>query len=1051
MSGFFGKIVSLQIIQLKNTFLMDFKKLNCISGWVVFALATIVYLLTLEPTASWWDCGEYIATAHKLQVGHPPGAPLFQMIGRFFSLFAFGNVTKVALMVNIMSALCSSFTILFLFWSITLLAKKIWNVDGDCNKGNRIAVIGAGIVGAMAYTFTESFWFSAVEGEVYAMSSMFTAITFWAILKWEENASASNSYRWILFIAYLIGLSIGVHLLNLLCIPAIVYVVYFKKYKTTVKGFILAGVLSVVLLAFVQMLLIPQIVALAGSVELFFVNSLGLPFHSGTIFYFAVLIALIIWGLYYTHRHKKVILNVCILSLMFIIIGYSSFFMLIIRANAGTPINENEPKDAISMLSYLNRDQYGSWPLLYGPYYMAKIIDAEDESPIYIRDSKKGRYVITDPRISTKPVYDENMMTVFPRMWNGSKSTFTSVYGRYIDKKNMVYVDERQSNGTTKRVARPTFGQNLAFFLDYQCGWMYWRYFMWNFVGRQNDIQGQGEIEHGNWLSGINFLDEIRLGDQKNLPTSMKNPSRTNYYFLPLILGLIGLFFHLKRQIKDTWIVFLLFFMTGLAIVVYLNQTPYQPRERDYSYAGSFYAFAIWIGLGVMSVAEMLSKSLKNKNVCSYIAVVACLSVPAVMGAQGWEGHNRSGKTAARDWGRNYLLNLPENAVIVTRGDNDTFPLWYVQEVEGFRTDVRVCNYMLASGYWYVHQMQRKTYESDPLPLSLSHAQYEQGVNERVYVEDIFHDTIELKKAMDFVKSEDPRTKVKLQTGEYINVLPAKTLKITIDEKAKDAMVQNGIVPAERRNEIVNQIVWTIKSNELYKNDLMLLDFFANNDWKRAVYFTSLSDIQDVLGIDRYMHQEGLAHRFMPIVAKDGYYAGYGGINVEESYDLLVNKVQWGGLNKTNVSVDPESSRSVQFVRQTAYMRLAKVLAEKKDFERAVNVLDKCIEFFPNEKIPFDYYMLQYPDIYYICGAMDKGDNVVKIIAQTATENIEYYGSLSKKLQVYYVEDLRDSMAMLNHLADVTRRYGRTDISATLKKKVDDYWDQFQLLFNEAL
>ncbi|MBR5146120.1 MAG: DUF2723 domain-containing protein [Bacteroidales bacterium] len=1011
---------------------MSFKKLNNIVGWFVFLIATVVYVLTLENTVSWWDCGEYISTAYKLQVGHPPGAPLFQMIGRFFSLFAFGDVTKVALMINLMSALCSSFTILFLFWTITHLSKKMWMKEGDAAPlSNKVAVLATGVIGALAYTFSDSFWFSAVEGEVYAMSSLFTAITFWAILKWEEVADEPYHYRWLIFIAYLIGLSIGVHLLNLLCIPAVVYVVYFKKYdKITLKGFMVAGLISVALVGLIQVVIIPAIVSLCGKFELFFVNTLNTPFNVGTIVYFILLTAIIVLGIYFSNKYKMVILNVVVLSFMFILIGYSSFFMLVIRANANTPINENEPSEAVSMLSYLKREQYGSWPLLRGPYYMAKPIDANDGSPVYVRDEKKGKYVITDDRRGTEPVYDDNLTTIFPRMWNGTKRMYTSTYEQYIDKSKMVPVTIKKPNGaggyTTETVMRPTFGQNIKFFLGYQCNHMYWRYFMWNFVGRQNDIQGHGELEYGNWLSGIKFIDEARLGKQTDLPKSMSNSGRTTFFFLPLILGLIGLFYHIKKDIKDSWVVFLLFFMTGLAIVIYLNQTPFQPRERDYAYAGSFYAFCIWIGIGVMGVMELLQKIIKNKMAVAIVAFVLCLSVPTVMAASGWEGHNRSDKTAALDWGKNYLKNLPENAVIFTRGDNDTFPLWYVQEVEGYRTDVRVCNYMLSSGYWYVHQMGRKQYESDRLPLSLTPAQYDNGVNEPIFIQDVFEGPVELKDAIEFIKSDNPRTKVGLMSGDKVNYLPARRLKITVD---KEAVIRNGIVPESMKDQIVDEIVWEIPSsvNYLYKNDLMLLDFIATSNWSRAVYFTSLNDIENVLGIDKYLHQEGLAHRFMPVEATS-YYKGAGGVFVDGSYELLMaDDIRWGNLNEPGVAVDPESRRSVLFVKQ-AYMRLAQTLANSQRKEDAVAVLDKCLEFFPNDKIPYDILMTSYPEIYYACGATDKGDAFMNTMLENCIDNLRYYYELDTPFLMYYSESIYENLAILDKMRTIATKYKRNDL-----------------------
>ena len=1028
-------------LKIGNFYKMNFKKINNLVGWGVFLIATIVYFLTMEPTVSWWDCGEYISTANKLQVGHPPGAPTFQLIGRFFTLFAFGDVTKVAMMINIMSCLCSSFTILFLFWTISMLAQKIWMRDGEkASDNNKLAVLVASAIGALAFTFTDSFWFNAVEGEVYAMSSLLTAITFWAILKWEQVSEEPNHYRWLIFIAYIIGLSIGVHLLNLLTIPAITYIVYFKKYKFSWKGFIWSGIIAIALTGFIQVILIPAIVSLAGKFELFFVNSIGMPFNFGTIFYFVFIIALIVWGLWYTTKKNKPVWNTIILSFMFILIGYSSFFMLVIRANANTPINENEPKDAISMLSYLKREQYGSWPLLYGPYYMAKPYDMTEGTPIYYKDYKKGKYVVAGKNPG-EYIYDENVQTLFPRMWNGSKKTFTKTYERYIDKTNMRVTTQMTPRGTSERVMIPTFGQNLRFFIDYQCGWMFWRYFMWNFVGRQNDTEGQGELEHGNWVSGIGFIDNPRLGNQSDLPRKMQNPAHTEYYFLPLILGLVGLFYQLKYDPKNCWVVFLLFFMTGIAIIMYLNQTPYQPRERDYSYAGAFYAFAIWMGFGVLGIINGLNKVVNNQRVATYIATVCCLFVPILMAAQGWEGHNRSGKTSALDWGKNYLSALPENAVIFTRGDNDTFPLWYVQEVEGYRTDVRVCNFMLSGGYWYVHQMGRKIYESEKLPLSLTPAQYNNGVHENVKIESVFDGPVELKDAIDFVRSDNPRTKATTVSGEKVDYFPARKLKITVD---KEKVVKNGIVPESMKDQIVDEIVWTIsdKVEYLSKNELMLLDFFATNNWERCVYFTSLNDIADVLGIDKYLHQQGLSHRFMPVEAPD-YYKGAGGVFIDGSYDLLVNNSRWGRLNEPDVTVDPESLRNTSFIKM-AYMRLAQSLVNRERYDEAVAVMDKCQYFFPDEKIPYGFYYEGYfPELYYKSGAMEKGDDILMKISENSIDELRYYKSLKPKFIEYYKDDVHDALSLVNTMADCAKRYRRYDIQQYLDNKVNEYLDCF--------
>ena len=862
---------------------MTFKRLNNITGWLAGLIATVVYFLTLEPTVSWWDCGEYISTAYKLQVGHPPGAPLFQLLGRFFTLFAGGDVTKVAMMVNVMSAICSGFTIVFLFWTITMLARKVWMKEGeDAPWVNKIGVLLAGFVGAVAYTFTESFWFNAVEGEVYAMSSFFTAVTFWAILKWEQVADDPQSNRWLVLIAFLIGLSIGVHLLNLLCIPAIVYVIYFRKWKkTSFWGFVLAGVVSVALVWFINMFLIPQVVNLAGKTELFFVNTLHAPFNLGTVIYFAVLIGLIAWGLIATSKRKKVILNTALLSLVFILIGYSSFFMLVIRANTNPPINENEPKDAPAMLSYLLREQYGgSAPVLYGPYYNAVATGVKDGKPIYVKDKEAGRYVITDENKNCVPVYPDEMKTLFPRMWSPQPGAHQQMYESYRKSPSGNIVGEnvkvRNLRGQMVTVSKPTFGQNMKFFIDYQCNWMYWRYFMWNFVGRQNDIESQGELNNGNWISGISAIDNARLGDQDNIPACLQNPGRTTYYFLPLILGLLGLFWLLKKDLKQSWIIFLLFFMTGLAIIIYLNQTPRQPRERDYSYAGSFYAFAIWIGFGVIALIDWVGKLVKKQTMVTTVAIglICFLAVPCVLAANGWEEHNRSGKTSARDWAKNYLAQLPPNAVIFTRGDNDTFPLWYVQEVEGFRTDVRVVNYMLSSGYWYAHQMGRKVYDSERLPLTLTPQEYNNGVNESLPVEEEEYFSgkrIELKQLIDFI--HNPKA-VKHYYDVTYKYIPCRSLKLTVD---KEACLRNGIVPESMADRIVDVIEWDIKDNTLWKNAILLLDFMATNNWERPVYFTSFNDMSKVLGIDKYLHMEGLAYRFIPVPAED-YYKGLGGV-----------------------------------------------------------------------------------------------------------------------------------------------------------------------------
>ncbi len=1013
----------------------NFKKLNNIIGWVIFLIATSVYFLTLEPTASWWDCGEYIATAYKLQVGHPPGAPFFQLMGRFFSLFAFGDNTKVALMINSMSGLSSGATIMFLFWTITMLAKKIF-IKKPADKltaGEGWAVLGAGIVGSLAYAFTDSFWFSAVEGEVYAMSSLFTAIVFWAILRWEEVADERHGYRWILLIAYLIGLSIGVHLLNLLAIPAIVYVYYFKKYKVTRKGFIITGLLSIVILAAIMYIVIPYTVNLAGKFELFFVNVIGMPFNSGTIIYFILLIGAIVWGIYYSRKKGKHVLNTALLALVLMFIGYSSFFILIIRANADTPINENDPKDAISMLSYLNREQYGTYPIFYGQYFNAPIIDHKDGTPVYMKDKKKGKYVIKDSRKNTVPVYDPRFETFFPRMWSSTKPSHIQYYKKYGKIKGKPIV-VRKPDGSTETLYKPTFGENLRFFFTYQIDHMFIRYFMWNFVGRQNNIESQGEIDHGNWISGISFIDNMRLGDQDNLPPSMQNPARTRFYFLPLLLGLVGLLYHLKKSEKDWWVVMLLFIMTGLAIIVYLNQPPMQPRERDYAYAGAFYAFAIWIGLGVLALWDATRKYIKSGPVAAIaVTLASLLLVPGIMAKEGWKSHDRSGKYAARDFAVMYLESCEPNAILFTNGDNDTFPLWYAQEVEGIRTDVRVVNYMLASGDWYVNQMARKVYNSDKLPLTIPRSKYKLGEQNYLLVIDKFKNA-ELKDIIGFVMSDNRQTKIQIQGGEYINYIPTKNITLTVD---KAAALATGTVSKSEMNLVPDKINWTIKQSGIFRNDLLLLDLVATNKWSRPIYFANVNSVGKVLGVDKYCHMEGVVYRFRPVPAKD-FASRVGGVDVERSWKVLMDpKVRWGRLNEPDVTVDRESMRNSTMGKQS-YLRLAQSLVSIQKYDSAVQVLDRGLYFFPNNKFIFDFYTLPWGELYYQSGAMEKGDSVISLIAKRYADDLDYYLGLDDNFASYYKNNIQQALAVLQRTSQIAKQYKRNELSDKLNKDLMD-------------
>ncbi len=733
----------------------NFRLINNIGGWAVFAVAAITYLLTVEPTASFWDCGEFITTSYKLEVGHPPGAPLFMILGRFFALFAFGDVTKVALMINILSVMASAFTIMFLFWTITHIARRIIVKTAEISTSQLVTIIGSGVVGALVYTFSDTFWFSAVEGEVYATSSFFTAIVFWAILKWEDEADQAYANRWLVLIAYLMGLSIGVHLLNLLAIPAIVFVYYFKKYETSTKGILWAALISIGLLAFVMYGIIQGVVMFGSSFELLFANSLGMPFFVGFLVFLFLLGGALAFGVYFTLKKQMPVLNTAFAGMLVILIGYSSFAIIPIRSEADTPMNQNRPDDVFSLLAYLNREQYGDRPLMTGQYFNAPIVSYEEGKPEYTQ--RGDRYEIADYKIERE--FDPAYTTFFPRMysdqegpdhiegymsWTGTSENdffypkkdeegkaMTDRYGNVQYDRGPFFAD---SESMPKRP--PTIGENLRYFFSYQVNYMYMRYFMWNFVGRQNDIQGNGGVRDGNWISGINFIDEARLGDQDKLPTDLKNnPGRNKYYFIPLILGILGMIFMLSRDkvaLDYFWVVMLFFFFTGLAIVFYLNQPPYQPRERDYAYAGSFYVFSIFIGFGVAGLVGLFDKFMP-KIAGSGLAFMLGMSAPIILAAENWDDHDRSNRYTASDYAKNYLNSCDKNAVIFTNGDNDTFPLWYIQEVEGYRTDVRVINLSYFNTEWYINQMRKRAYESAPIDFTLTPAQYDLGQRDIIY------------------------------------------------------------------------------------------------------------------------------------------------------------------------------------------------------------------------------------------------------------------------------------------------------------------------------
>ncbi|MDR3046700.1 MAG: DUF2723 domain-containing protein, partial [Bacteroidales bacterium] len=898
----------------------NYKIINNALGWAMGILASAVYILTAEPSASWWDCGEYIATTYKMLIGHPPGAPTFQIIGRFFALFAGGDVTKVAYCINVMSALCSGLTIMFLFWTITMLGRKLVEKLGGMTPGREIALFGSALVGALTYTFSDTFWFSAVEGEVYAMSSFFTALVFWCILKWDveyDNPRAGvNPARWLILIAYLVGLSIGVHLLNLLTLPAIVLVIYYKMskdaspmgvvlslaiisfvaafffstgmmfliwllitapltYLCTKKGTLkskadwgvfLSIIGSFVLLAAILFGIIPGIVSLAGKFEIFFVNYIRLPFNSGTIIYFLLLFALIGWGIHYSLKKTKTILFASIFGFIFLLVSYSTFLTLVIRSNVDPTIDENSPENAVALLSYLNREQYGSTPVFSGPSYNSQQIQGKDGNPIYEQDREAGKYVVADNRKGSVPQYRDN--TIFPRMYKSDKA---EEYKAWLKK----YYDPSTPEGkeAIRHIDRnkiPTREMNIKFLQTYQLNYMYFRYFMWNFSGRQNDIQGVGDEYNGNWVTGIPFVDNMLVGRQDSLPPSMERPGHNNYYMLPLLLGIIGIIYYSRKDLKNSFLVLLLFAMTGLAIAFYLNMDTFQPRERDYAFAASFYAFAIWVGFGVFGIYALFEKIKNNKIQIAgaILTTVACIGlVPVVMAKENWDDHDRSDRYTAMAIAKCYLDSCAPNAILFTLGDNDTFPLWYVQEVEGYRTDVRVCNLSLLSASWYVDQMTRKAYESDPLPITFTHRQYRDGTRDAVYFEKGANQFVDIKSIVDYIASpqfDNNRflmfQRNQMQTGS--RTIPA-SFSLNVD---KAQVIATGTVRPEDDSLIVDKIRWNLSSGReiLPRAYLIMLDILANNNWERPVYYSSTLGAEGWFGLEDYFQLEGFAYRLVP-------------------------------------------------------------------------------------------------------------------------------------------------------------------------------------------
>ncbi len=1136
----------------------QYKTVNNLMGWITFLIAAVVYCLTIEPTASFWDCPEFITTGYKLEVGHPPGAPFFMLVANLFSQFA-SDATEVAKMVNYMSALLSAACILFLFWSITHLVRKLVVKDEEnISRTQLVTIMGSGLVGALAYTFSDTFWFSAVEGEVYAFSSLFTAVVFWLILKWEDVADEPHSDRWLILIAYLTGLSIGVHLLNLLCLPAIVLVYYYKKVpNANLKGSLLALTASAVLVAVVLYGIVPGIVKVGGWFELLFVNELGMPFNSGVIVYILVLAAALVWGVYETYTEKNKIrmalsfiltiallgipfyghgtksvviglvviallwfylrpktqeglkeawrvsartLNTAMLCTMLIVVGYSSYALIVIRSSANTPMDQNSPEDIFTLGEYLGREQYGTRPLFYGPAFTSEVaLDVVDgyceprikeQTTKFIRKEKtspdeKDSYIEVPGRMEYE--YAQNML--FPRMYSNA-GNHPQLYHAWMDIEGHDVPYDKC--GQMIMVNMPTQWENIKFFFSYQLNWMYWRYFMWNFVGRQNDIQGNGEIEHGNWITGIGFIDNLLIGNQELLPTELKeNKGHNVYYCLPLILGIIGLFWQAyrgNRGIQQFWVVFFLFFMTGIAIVLYLNQTPAQPRERDYAYAGSFYAFAIWIGMGVAGLIEYVHKllsssvyklpeeeqtqKLKNLETQKLTASIAistlCLLIPVQMASQNWDDHDRSGRFMARDFGQNYLMSLQEegNPIIYTNGDNDTFPLWYNQEVEGFRTDARPCNLSYLQTDWYIDQMLRPAYDSPSLPITWDRANYATGVNEAISIQPDFKKSIDQlyaqaeKEAL--AGNPEVRLNVEKEFGEnpyewknivkhWINspnpelrVIPTDSIVIKVD---KDAVRRSGMLMVGDSIPDYMTIKLRTKNYDgtynnkrfLYKSELMMLEMLSEANWERPIYMAISVGNDNQLGMDNHFIQEGLAYRFTPF---DTDKAGVK-IDSEKMYDNLMNKFRYGGMETPGIYID-ENAMRMCYSHRRVFSQLVQQLIREGKKEKATTALEYAEKMIPAYNVPYDWQngAPQLAESYYQLGKSAEGDAIVGAIADKAVEYTTWYLSLDENRFLISTREFEYHWAILDTLVKTMKRY-KSSLAEGYEAKLNELYQLY--------
>ncbi len=988
-----------------------------ICALLAFLVSAVTYLLTIEPSASFWDCGEFIASSYKLEVGHPPGNPMFQLIARFFTLF--GDNMHAAVLVNAMSALCSALTIFFLYLTIVWFAKRLVKPShsGEYALASAISVLGAGLVGSLSYCFSDTFWFSAVEGEVYAMSSLFTAVVFWAMTMWYDHADAPHADKWIVFIAFLMGLSIGVHLLNLLMIPALVFMYYYRKREDRPYSFwenckiFLVGVLILALIYFIFIPLLPK---LAAYVDLFFVNVLGLPYNSGAVFFLVALFTLCFWGLFFTLKRKKLFWNTTLLCVTTILIGFSIFSVDIIRSCAKTPTNEYQPDNAFTLVRYLSREQYGKTPLVYGQYFDAPY-DLKTESYWAPMD---GKYIKADAPIDADYLSEGKML--FPRMWaSSSDGRYEEVYESYMDGKG------KKVAGSVHR--KPTMGANLRYFFDYQLGWMYWRYFMWNFVGRQNQVHAPdpGDIFHGNWESGIKFIDNIRLGDQSNAPAPLKDDKGKNhYFFLPLLLGLLGLFFQFDRDKRGVWLNFLMFFMTGIAIVIYLNQPPFQVRERDYAYAGSFYFFSVWIGLGLTALCSWIGrriKSEKSSTALNAVLCLLCLGVPVLMAAQNWDDHDRSGRKTAVEMARNYLNSVGPNGILVTHGDNDTFPLWYAQEVENCRTDVRICNTSLLGTDWHIDQMKWAVNESAPLDLSVGPEQYLYGTNEMIPIVDLREEVMSISDVMTLFRH--PQVKAPMSSGRKVDYIASRRISVPVN---RENVIKSGILDSKYESQIPDSIILNISKDKDYitKPELFMLDLLSNYQWDRPICLLSMGGDLNI-GIKEYFEYNGFSFQLVPIKNKTtSTQAGF--VDSDALYRKMTEVYKWDALSEDDYFIDYQNEYTFLGVlsQRNLFTMCADVFIREGQKDRALEMLSKCEQVmrrYPLETISLgfsgnDYMVVDMVNQYYALGLADKAREIAKALGDelltTAAFYLEFYdwGRNEFELAGNYIYLLSDSL-----------------------------------------